>query len=85
MYPLSTRIEESGLLVLKQTMPLCVPIAILMVIGLLILTGVLGRLNENGAIGRLPPLVKAAYCSVVVLLIVMFLPDNSQPFIYFQF
>jgi alginate O-acetyltransferase complex protein AlgI len=85
LYPLSTRVEASGLLVLKQNMPLCVPVAIIMVGGLLILTGVIGKLNEKGIIGKLPPVIKAAYCSVVVLLIVMFLPDNSQPFIYFQF
>jgi alginate O-acetyltransferase complex protein AlgI len=83
--PLSTKIEADGLLVLKQTMPVCVPVAITMVLALLALTGIISRLNDSGVLRRLPPIMKAAYCSVVVLLIVMFLPDNSQPFIYFQF
>jgi hypothetical protein len=45
----------------------------------------ISALNEKKYFQNLPAFVKAAYCAIVIMAIVTFLPDNSQPFIYFQF
>lgn len=83
--PMYTSVEAGHFLVLKETLPVIVPVAIIMVIGLLILNLPISALNERGTFKRMPAFLKGAFCSLVIMLIVTFLPDNSQPFIYFQF
>ncbi|HEY9786725.1 MAG TPA: MBOAT family O-acyltransferase [Candidatus Obscuribacterales bacterium] len=77
--------EGHEFLVLKQSLPVIVPITVTMVVVLLLLNLPLSRLNELRAFQRLPVFFKAAYCAFLVLALVTFLPDNSAPFIYFQF
>ncbi|CAN5375313.1 MBOAT family protein [soil metagenome] len=72
-------------IVMKPDLPVVVPVVLIMV-GLLLLTNLpISALNEKKVFQNLPAFVKAAYCAVLILAIVTFLPDTSQPFIYFQF
>jgi alginate O-acetyltransferase complex protein AlgI len=72
-------------LVMKTDLPVVVPVVIIMVAVLLITNWPISALNEKQAFTKMPAFVQAAYCAVVILAIITFLPDNSQPFIYFQF
>lgn len=72
-------------LVMKQDLPVIVPVVMIMVAILVLTNWPISALNEKKCFQNLPAFVKAAYCAVVIMAIVTFLPDNSQPFIYFQF
>jgi Na+/glutamate symporter len=72
-------------LVMKQDLPVIVPVVMIMVAILVISNWPISALNEKKYFQNLPAFVKAAYCAIVIMAIVTFLPDNSQPFIYFQF
>jgi alginate O-acetyltransferase complex protein AlgI len=72
-------------LVMKPDLPVVVPVVMIMVAILMIANWPVSSLNEKGAFTKMPAFVQAAYCAVVILAIITFLPDNSQPFIYFQF
>lgn len=72
-------------IVMKPDLPVVVPVVMIMV-SLLLLTNLpISALNEKKVFQNLPAFIKAAYCAVLILAIVTFLPDTSQPFIYFQF
>jgi len=45
----------------------------------------MGWLDRSGWVARSPMLLKAAWCVVMILLVVVFSPDKSPRFIYFQF
>ena len=83
--PLLTKAEAGQFIVLKPDLPVIVPVVIAMVAILLILNLPVSAGNDGGFFKRLPAPVKAAFCSVLILVMVTFLPDNSAPFIYFQF
>lgn len=72
-------------LVMKQDLPVIVPVVMIMVAILVVSNWPISALNEKRYFQNLPAFVKAAYCAIVIMAIVTFLPDNSQPFIYFQF
>jgi phosphatidylserine synthase len=72
-------------LVMKPDLPVMVPVVMIMVAILMIANWPVSALNEKKAFTRMPAFVQAAYCAIVILAIITFLPDNSQPFIYFQF
>jgi alginate O-acetyltransferase complex protein AlgI len=85
LHPLFTRQEAQQIVVLNPQLPVVVPVALLLV-GLLLIGNVpLSVLNGRGVIRRAHPLLKSAFCTAMVLLIVVFAPDDSAPFIYFQF
>jgi len=81
-YSLST---PQHFIVLKAELPLVVPVVIIMVAVLLLTNLPISALNEKKVFQNLPAFVKAAFCALLILAIVIFLPDTSQPFIYFQF
>lgn len=83
--PIMTRAEAGQFLLLKPDLPISIPIAMLMVVLLLICTPLIGRARETGLIARIPAPIKGLYLTAVILAIITFLPDNSTPFIYFQF
>ncbi len=83
--PIYTRVEAGHFLLLKPDLPVIVPLVILLVAGLLVATPVVGILRERSFFTRVPIPVKALYCALVIFSIVTFCPDNSTPFIYFQF
>lgn len=46
---------------------------------------VMGKVDKTNFVENSPKLVKAAWCVAMILLIVVFSPDKSPRFIYFQF
>ena len=83
--PIFTSIEGHQFLVLKQEMPLVVPIVIAMTLILLLINYPLSKLIERKAFSVVPVPVKAVYWSALVVLMITFLSNAAQPFIYFQF
>jgi alginate O-acetyltransferase complex protein AlgI len=85
MYPMHTAIESKELLVFSHKLPVIVPVVLVMLAGLLVLNLPISWANERGMFKGSPAFVKAAFCAATIILIVIFLPDSNQPFIYFQF
>ncbi|HEY9676760.1 MAG TPA: MBOAT family O-acyltransferase [Drouetiella sp.] len=83
--PLFTAMEGHHFLVLKQEMPLVVPVVIAMTLTLLIANYPLGKLIEKRKFDGVPVPVKSLYWSALVVLMVTFMSNAAQPFIYFQF
>lgn len=83
--PMFASDEAHHFLIMKQDLPVVVPVVLTMVALLLIFNFPISRLNESGYFKRLPAPVKAAFCSILILAMVTFLPDTTKPFIYFQF
>lgn len=85
MSPIYTSTENHSFLLLRQEMPVLVPVVMLMVLGLLISNIPISAASEKGLFRNAPAPLKAAFCTALVVAIITFLPDNSAPFIYFQF
>lgn len=85
LHPLYTPSEAHQYIILRQDLPVIVPIVITMVALLLVSNLPIGRLIQRGFFKLVPVPVKAFYWSTLVLLMMMFLSDATQPFIYFQF
>jgi alginate O-acetyltransferase complex protein AlgI len=83
--PLMTHAEAGHFLLLKPELPVSVPIALFIIALLLFCTPIIGKAREAGWIARTPGPLKGLYIAAVILTIITFLPDNSTPFIYFQF
>lgn len=83
--PIYAPAENHHFLVLKPTLPVIVPVVMIMLAGLLITNLPLSWLNERGVFRKAPAPLKALFCTLVILATITFLPDNSKPFIYFQF
>ena len=83
--PLYTMEKPFHYLVLGDHLPVIAMVAIFMVLGLLALNIPVSMLNERGFFKKLPAPIKATFCVGLIYLMVVFLPDGSQPFIYFQF
>ncbi len=83
--PIFTQAEGHQLLILKPDLPVIVPITMTMVAILVLGNLPWSKLNSTGALRRTPVFVRAVYCSVVIVLMLAFMPDTSAPFIYFQF
>lgn len=73
------------LVMMRQELPVIVPMVLLMVAALLLLNLPLSACTERGYFKKMPAMVKAAYCCALVVAITIFTPDTSAPFIYFQF
>lgn len=85
MSPILTTAENHKFLVLKPELPVIVPVVIFMVLTLLITNIPVSFASERGWFKNTPAPLKAAFCTALIIAIVTFLPDNSTPFIYFQF
>lgn len=83
--PIYTKFEAHQFLILKPNLPVIVPVVMVMVAVLLLANFPVSAGNESGIFKRMPAPVKAVFCTTLILLMVTFLPDNSAPFIYFQF
>lgn len=80
-----TEAEHGSFLILRPELPMVVLIAAIMTGVLLVLNFPISTLNEKQAFKKAPAILKAAYCCILVLLMVAFLPESTEPFIYFQF
>jgi alginate O-acetyltransferase complex protein AlgI len=85
LHPLLTRAEGQHMLVLDTRLPVVVPVCLAMIALLLAANLPLSWLNQRGTFRRAQPILKGAFCAAAVILIAVFSPDNSHPFIYFQF
>ena len=85
MHPLFMPQEAHQIVILNSYLPLVVPAAIVMIGVLLLANKPLSELNERGTLRRLNPILKGAFCTLVVALIVVFSSGADQPFIYFRF
>jgi alginate O-acetyltransferase complex protein AlgI len=85
MRPFYSMTGPEHYLILKQELPVIVPVVLIMVAALVLSNWPLSYLNEKKVFERTPAFLQAAFCALVIMAIVTFLPDNSQPFIYFQF
>ncbi len=65
--------------------PLIYPAVFLLLPVLAISHLVMGWLDKTNFVGRCPRVAKAAWCLALMLLIMIFSPDKSPRFIYFQF
>lgn len=83
--PILARDEGHQFLILRQDLPVIVPVTLTMVAALLLLNLPVSACHEKGWLKSAPAPLKAAFCSLLLILIVTFMPDNSAPFIYFQF
>lgn len=83
--PIYTRAENHHFLILKPELPVIVPVVIFMVLILLAANLPVSAASERGWFKNAPAPLKAAFCTVLIVAIITFLPDNSAPFIYFQF
>jgi alginate O-acetyltransferase complex protein AlgI len=85
MSPMYTSVENHHFIIMKQELPVIVPVVLIMVALLLLTNFPMSFCNEHGIFKKMPAPLKAVFCSVLILAMVTFLPDNSKPFIYFQF
>ncbi len=72
-------------ILLQDHLPIIVLTALAMTTVLVAINIPFSRLNEKGFFKNAPAPLKGVFCAVLVMLMVTFLPDGSQPFIYFQF
>ncbi len=85
MSPILTSAENHSFLLLKPELPLIVPVVIVMVLVLLAANLPLSAASERGCFRNAPAPLKAAFCTLLLIATITFLPDKSAPFIYFQF
>jgi alginate O-acetyltransferase complex protein AlgI len=83
--PIFAGAENHKFLILKPELPVVVPVVMYMVLILLVLNLPVSAAAERGWFKKAPAPLKAAFCMVLIVAIITFLPDNSAPFIYFQF
>ncbi len=80
-----TEAEHGSFLLLRPELPMVILIAVIITGVLLILNLPISILNEKQAFKKSPAFLKAAFCCTLILLMVAFLPESTEPFIYFQF
>jgi alginate O-acetyltransferase complex protein AlgI len=85
LHPIFSTEEAGRFFVLKPDMPVAVPVIMAVVAGLIVLNLPLSAANQKGIFRNCPPVLKAAFCAVVVIGMVTLMPDSSAPFVYFQF
>ena len=83
--PLYSPGAASQFVVLRHELPIIVPIVICMVSILLLQNIPVSLAQERKIFKRPPAILRAAACSLLVLLMVALSSDDSTPFIYFQF
>ena len=83
--PIFTRAEGHSFIVLKPELPVVVPVVLIMIAVLVVFNIPISRASENGLFRRAPAPLKALFCTALILAMITFQPDNSAPFIYFQF
>ena len=85
MRPIFSSAEQGQFFVLKENMPVVVPVVLIMVAALLVQNWPVSYLNSKSYFKTLPAPVKAAFCTVLLFALITFIPDDQKPFIYFQF
>lgn len=83
--PLFSPAGDFQFVILRPELPIIVPVTLVLVALLLVQNFPISRLNERGTFSAMPAPLKAAFCSLLIILMIIFIPDGTQPFIYFQF
>lgn len=83
--PLLSPGAEQGLILLNPQLPVVISLAIVLVLLLLLQNVPVSYLIQKGFFKNLPTPIKASYLVLLVALMLVLLPNNSTPFIYFQF
>ncbi|MBX9696040.1 MAG: hypothetical protein K2Z81_26875, partial [Cyanobacteria bacterium] len=84
--PVFSHAEQSHqFLVLRPELPVVVAVAAALTLILIVINLPLSWAREKNIFSKMPAILKAAYCCILILLMVTFLPDSAEPFIYFQF
>lgn len=73
------------LTILQPHLPIIVPVTTIMVLLLVVFNIPVSQLNERRFFQSIPPISRAIFCASLLFLMVIFLPEYSEPFIYFQF
>jgi alginate O-acetyltransferase complex protein AlgI len=85
MKPIFSTAEQGQFFVLKENMPVIVPVVLIMVALLLIQNWPVSYLNSKSFFKTLPAPLKAAFCTVLLFALITFITDDQKPIIYFQF
>ncbi|MDX2106523.1 MAG: MBOAT family O-acyltransferase [Candidatus Melainabacteria bacterium] len=72
-------------LLLQDHLPVIVVVSLILTTFLLISNLPLSIIQENGILKKIPAPFVGAFCLILVFIMVVFLPDGNEPFIYFQF
>ena len=83
--PLRTPGEAEQLIIQGEHLPVIVSVTTIMTLILLVMNWPLGTLQNKGIHKLLPKPLLGVFCAFLILAMVTFLPDGSEPFIYFQF
>lgn len=83
--PTFSPVAPGQFLLLRDNLPVVVPVVLIIVAALLLQNLPISFLNGKQFFKKMPAPLKALYCTLLILAIVTFLPDSSTPFIYFQF
>ncbi len=83
--PISGTNGAGEYILLRPELPVAVPVALFLVLALLLLNVPISRLLKAGSLAQLPVPLKASYLALLVFAMLIFIPNNTTPFIYFQF
>lgn len=77
--------ESTPLTVLNPHLPVIVPIALILIAGLVVTNIPLGFIMDRRLLTRCPVMLRAAFSVLLLVTMIILQPDNKEPFIYFQF
>ncbi|MCW5824506.1 MAG: MBOAT family protein [Cyanobacteria bacterium TGS_CYA1] len=80
-----TEVTIGQFLVLKQDLPVIIIISLILTLIMLFLNLPLSFLSERKIFRNCPPWLVGSFCCCLIVIMLIFLPDGTQPFIYFQF
>lgn len=83
--PIRTAAEGQQFIIQSPHLPVLVSVVASLTIILLVANWPLGLIQDKGLHKRVPKPLLGIYCGLLILVMVTFLPDGSEPFIYFQF
>lgn len=81
----SAEVQSQSLLILANHLPVLVSVSLCLTLILLLINLPLSILNEKGVFKKAPAPLTGLFCLALMLIMIIFLPDGTQPFIYFQF
>lgn len=85
MAPLKTTPAGEPILILSPHLPVLVSFVAALTLGLLASNWLLGFIQEKKIHKKTPGPLLGAFCALLILAMVTYLPSGSEPFIYFQF
>jgi alginate O-acetyltransferase complex protein AlgI len=84
MHPLYANPAHT-LVILNPDLPVVVPLALGTTVAMLLWTMIFGGQWKDKLLARIPVPVRMLYPATLIIAMVILMPDNQEPFIYFQF